>query len=363
MNLPVDALSGRLQLRCGRSLPTIRSSRREWAATLGRGRPAAMLPQLLSSVYTLCGDAHRLACQHAVDAANGIGFEATPAVQQALQVDTLREQLRRLWLDWPAALAPGMAVDMSVLAGCAVLHAAGPVEASRSWVEQHVLGMSADDWLQQWQASPMAFVTRWAAQGATLPARLLHPVRALALGLRSRPVPLHAHASAIEIERLAHLLRGDVDFALGPTWRSHTAETGPWTRLADPHSVGADSPYGNAWMRLAARVADIAQLVRPGGSAWLAQGSQIIQPGEGVGWCEMARGLLVHWVCVDAEQQVSDCRVIAPTEWNFHPFGAVARSLSLLPADVPAARVRLLAAAYDPCVVIDIETTTESGHA
>jgi len=81
----------------------------------------------------------------------------------------------------------------------------------------------------------------------------------------------------------------------------------------------------------------------------------------------MARGLLIHLVrlapAADSDMaQVADYRIVAPTEWNFHPRGIVARAL----ADMPAPRstvsrqhigrqVAILAAAFDPCVDYRIE--------
>ncbi len=63
----------------------------------------------------------------------------------------------------------------------------------------------------------------------------------------------------------------------------------------------------------------------------------------------MARGLLLHWVALEPDGSVADYRVLAPTEWNFHPGGALARTLAALPADAGDA-ARTLAAAFDPCV-------------
>ena len=127
---PADAadLAGALQLRPGGRLPTISSTRREWAATLGRGRPADSLPGLMSAVFTLCGGAHRVAVGHAVAAARGQAVAVGPAQRQALQVDTLREHLRRLWLDAPRLLQDlspdgAGAPDPAQLAGCPVFGA------------------------------------------------------------------------------------------------------------------------------------------------------------------------------------------------------------------------------------------------
>ena len=91
------------------------------------------------------------------------------------------------------------------------------------------------------------------------------------------------------------------------------------------------------------------------------------KPGPGracaIGWCEMARGLLLHWVQLDPSGQVQDYRVLAPTEWNFHPAGALARAIADLPPhDVASAHI--LAAAYDPCVDCTVlGATIEKEHA
>ena len=42
---------------------------------------------------------------------------------------------------------------------------------------------------------------------------------------------------------------------------------------------------------------------------------------------EMARGLLVHAVRVEGGR-IADYAIVAPTEWNFHPRGALFRELS-----------------------------------
>ncbi len=63
----------------------------------------------------------------------------------------------------------------------------------------------------------------------------------------------------------------------------------------------------------------------------------------------MARGLLLHSVQLDRIATVMEYRVLAPTEWNFHPAGSLGQAVaSLAPDDRDSAR--LLAAAFDPCV-------------
>jgi len=97
----------------------------------------------------------------------------------------------------------------------------------------------------------------------------------------------------------------------------------------------------------------------------LASGAQQVGEGQAIAWCEMARGLLLHWVQLDAQGRVADYRVLAPTEWNFHPQGVLAKALSTLaPQDTASASA--LAAAFDACVDCQVTTAdalTENSHA
>lgn len=356
-------LAGRLAVRPGGALPTIRSTRREWASAIGRGRPARALPDLLGAVFTLCGGAHRVAAGLAIAAAQQGRAEVTPALRTGLRIDTLREHLRRLWLDLPALLHDRPAADLAALASCPLLQHSNVSDEGRRWVEAQVLGLPVADWLAAWQADPGGWAEQWAATAGTGPAHTLAALRPALRGLSQRVVSLQAQGSALELQRLADPLRQEPGFALAPTWRGHTAETGCWTRSADSTLHGADNPAADPWLRLASRVADVARLVAPQGDLWLAQGALALDEHEGLGWCEMARGLLIHWVRLDAQGQVADCRLIAPTEWNFHPYGSAARALAALPADAPDLVVRALVAAYDPCVVVDLDRATEQAHA
>jgi Ni,Fe-hydrogenase I large subunit len=72
---------------------------------------------------------------------------------------------------------------------------------------------------------------------------------------------------------------------------------------------------------------------------------------------EMARGLLVHAVRIE-NGRISRYAIVAPTEWNFHPRGALCRELEGRPVrDAAEARraMTLAAATLDPCVAIETE--------
>ena len=67
---------------------------------------------------------------------------------------------------------------------------------------------------------------------------------------------------------------------------------------------------------------------------------------------ETARGLLLHRARVH-DECVVDYQIVAPTEWNFHPDGALVRGLVGVAAADPAEllrRARLDVHSLDPCV-------------
>jgi hypothetical protein len=82
---------------------------------------------------------------------------------------------------------------------------------------------------------------------------------------------------------------------------------------------------------------------------------------DAIAWVDTARGLLVHRVGL-VDGRVARWQIVAPTEWNFHPRGALATELPGMRARDEATlrrRVSLLAQTLDPCVRFDVEI----GHA
>lgn len=367
--------AGRLMFAAGAS-PPIRGGRPlvqgEVLRRLTEGRRAAMLPDLLGALFSLCGAVHRLTARHAVAAALGLGpTDADNARTTAvLRTATLRDHLQRLALDLPSRVPLGIAGASAWLAEAPMAplpaSAWGPEDGDElaaglrrlaAWLAGHLLGAPAPDWWRAWQNDPTRAAARW-AHGQDHPVARWHAAvyeRAESLRLPCRPLalldgdPVRVRAAMRE---LARALDADAGFAPRPLWLGGTAETGPWTRCLLPSGHAADT----AWLRLASRIADIARIA--GDEQALRHGALALGDGEGIAWSEMARGLLVHWVRLEpgsrdpALARVQACRVLAPTEWNFHPDGGFAHWLSQAAPD--AVSVALAAAALDPCVDFEV---------
>lgn len=348
----LDALAGVLRVRPGAARPqALAGSRPDWAATLGRGKPADLLPGLLSSVFSLCAHAHALCARAAVDAARGI--EAPPSTA-SLRDETLREHLRRLLLDWPTRLAGSPSAEAQrALAACPLLRP-DATDTPADWLERHLLGSRPLDWLAAWDADPHAAIASWRAGRASWLAALMDDLAPIAD--RRLPVasPLRVHADDAGLRALAGRLADEDDFSRLPDLDGRCAETGCWTRLDDAPKA---PPAPTAGARMAARIAETVRLALPDAASRLRSGQLALGPGAGLAWAEMARGLLLHYVELDPTGTVVQrCRVLAPTEWNFHPQGAVAASLETLDRQAPdiALQVAVLMNAWDPCVRYDL---------
>lgn len=386
-------------------------------ARLLRGHTGLALESKLMALFSLCAHAHQRAARLAISAAQPPHAPALPALPaRLLTLETARDHLRSIALDWPGQLAllarpslefieqkqasaqadialTAIQIDaMAWLKTCPLKLAPGDVcatdaqartalQALRTWLETLVLQQPLEDWLTQHRA-PEA-LAHWCAQrSADLPpARFLaacHPV-----GSRLAPplTPLalldpDAPMQTAQLTALAQSIARHADFAQMPTWRGQCHETGAWTRLRHqtPAAGQARQVLTTAWARLAARWLELVELAAAGtapatdepkkrcANAYamgaLASGALPLGAGQAIAWVEMARGLLLHWVQLDEQGQVADYRVVAPTEWNFHRDGALAQALRALPPDDHAS-AWLLGTAYDACVACQVAPSAQ----
>lgn len=372
------AVEGRLLLRPGSAEPIACERPMVGAGLMRRlaeGRRAALMPDLVGSVFALCAHAQRGTARRAVSAA--LALEPEPPAQReaealALALATAREHLQRFALDLPALLPqPGVAPDPAALRDAPVFalppHAdrgalQRAAEALPGWLERRLFGCPPTVWRAQWRAGGGAWLADWAAGQRHALARWFAAVqpRAAALVLPCRPLALldAADGGAADLRALVAALAADADFPERPLWHGAPAESGPWTRHGRADTVAAE---GGVWQRLGARLADLAALAEGEG---LAHGALRLADGEAIAWTEMSRGLLLHWVRLADGPRGADSariggyRVFAPTEWNFHPQGALGRALAEGRFD--AADAKLAALALDPCVRLEVR---EAEHA
>ncbi|MBF0255042.1 MAG: nickel-dependent hydrogenase large subunit, partial [Gammaproteobacteria bacterium] len=342
---------------------------------------AGMMPRL----FSVCATAQSLAAAQALEQAAGV--EIVPAQVRArellLLAETSREHLLRILLGWSAWL--GRAPDAQALSQLGRMRQAwvqvlypqidgfnpggGALQPDRAallalheqlgQMLQGLLGLSPADWLE---LASWSDLQAWMSAGSDSTRGLAQQLcrQMLEEGLQG----LGASSVALLPELAADALRDcfraadAAEFVRAPLWQGQPQETGALQRQqAQPLLVAVRQQQGNGLLsRQLARLCELSQcLLR---MAELIEDLQPSEPsreplqdaGEGLAQVEAARGRLVHWLRME-QGQILDYRILAPTEWNFHPQGPLVQGLKTLPADQRLARLaQLLVDAIDPCV-------------
>jgi coenzyme F420-reducing hydrogenase alpha subunit len=337
----------------------------------------------LPLLYSVCGTAQAIAAVQATEQA----LELTPSLDTVkarafmLAMETAKEHLWRILLDWPLLL--GEAPDHASVAEVTRLQAEArqllnggkkpffygeeieqiqtdkllqTVYNLEMLLQNSIFSLPTEQWLMlndqdallSWIAEKNSVVTRmfsWLAQKGWYGLG-----KSGISGLPSLPEDdLHARLTADL----------DGEFIAAPNWDGECFETTSFTRQIDQGLVKSliwDN--GNGLLtRLVARLVELARM--PGILQSILDDEATCSvvtcsPASGIGLAqvEAARGRLVHRVELDGDI-VRRYQILAPTEWNFHPQGVLAKSLIGLQAgsdDELRQQAQLLINAIDPCV-------------
>lgn len=350
----------------------VASSRPQLADRLLAGKQADAAVALVPQLFSVCGRAQGIAAELALKAARGEpadAAETTLASTHRIEAEIAQEYLWRALLDWPQAVgAPAATAALSELRRAFDADPAGAQAATRdvlrNVVEQGVLGGSAQTWYEHEHVPAFEI---WIAQGRTAAARLLGAVQREGArhGAPAAPaqVPLlPGLTDAGVLSPLAKALAADAHFAREPLFDARPAETGAIGRMqAHPLVAALGAAFGRSTLtRLAARMTELARIAAGIASPAPLCGrlpladSLAISPRRGVGWVETARGVLLHLIELDVGgERVVTYRILAPTEWNFHPRGPLAaglRGAHVTGAAELQQRAGWLVQALDPCV-------------
>ncbi|MCX7892467.1 MAG: nickel-dependent hydrogenase large subunit [Burkholderiales bacterium] len=358
----------------------VRSTRPFAAPRVLAGRRVDEACALVPLFFSVCGRSQAIAAAAACEAALGIAPPPGVAAARALIVagEAMQEYLFRMLIGWPesrgepaaaplvgevrrriaAALAPVAAVARPAAEAPAaglVTQAGESLRDATAEATGAVLGTGAAEWLD---VAERGELDAWAARGDTAAARLAADLLEADPGFGATDVALlPAGATAGLAEGLAEALAGDPTFECAPTWLGGPAETGALARTAGSPGVSAFvARFGRSVLaRVVARVAELARLAS--GTFNAPVGQLALGRGGGIAWVETARGLLIHRAQVK-DNRVDAYRIVAPTEWNFHPRGALPRGLAgvrFAGRDAAARGARMLVDSLDPCVAARIE--------
>ena len=334
----------------------IHSRRPVHAARTLRQRTPAEAEALVGQLFTVCNVAQGLACRHALRQASGGSPDVTPVSdRRALLLETVREHLWRILVDW--AEHTHSVVDADSLRRCRLLADDARADDVARQLRSAVFGIPLQHWLDIEHVSDLL---HWARTNDTIAARMVRSLNRRGWCVAGAcELPFLPETPARDLhETLAS--PGADRFIEQPEWTDGPHETSPLARTQ--HSVlvrSVQSRFGRGL--LARHVALLVELAeapsRLDSPVVRRSASASLPPSTGVAQVDAARGRLVHRVVVD-DGRIQTYQIVAPTEWNFHPHGVLAKGLAALGDDSREQLVEqatLLIKAVDPCVGFELE--------
>lgn len=391
MSDPAGSLNIHLRRSPAGLLCTIDSTRPVSAAAVFVGRTPEETAARLPLLFSVCSRAQAGACAGAFEQALGVTPSPCSRLRRAVTIatETSREHLWRILLDWPHLL--GEPAERETMASVLALsnriqsHLDPKGELFRvggdasdilpprvtqlaaeltDLLSRQVFGMSPAAWASE--ITNGAALEHWCTATTTGAARLLRSVFE-ADETRLGQTTVTELPEIPDAELIARLTGATAaDFIARPTWEGQPRETSPFTRtLAIALIQSLIERHGRGLLaRLAAQLLEVATALSwlsldPGTRDHGTEGTAPAPDGIGLGRAQAARGQLIHLVRVTAGR-VRDYRILAPTEWNFHPQGVVAQGLTALPPTSEAAlrrQANLLITAIDPCVAFELQVS------
>jgi coenzyme F420-reducing hydrogenase alpha subunit len=293
------------------------------------GRPVAVVAEAVAALHGLCGQSHAASVHFAAAAARGESLppEETGRWMIRLAAERLAEHVRHL-ITSPDADGP-WAYEPAVLRGA---FAAGQAAARSGTVRPEALSRLLVMVGEGRPSTPCG-------AGGPSPA------------MTTRATPADVLSPSDDAAVIA-ALAADPGFIRAPHLPGRVPETGPAAR----HGISAADPDAAADARIAEIRDAAALLLDPAAAApvgWITAGPA--GPAAGYAAAETPRGRLYYRLALDGAGNLRDARVLAPTEWNFHPAGPMVRALTgFRPGSNPVAAITRRAAAFDPCVALRV---------
>ncbi len=390
-------------LSSGKKEVTILNNRPVHAAKLLVGKTIDEALTIIPLLYHVCGKAQGSAAIDALQAATNTRSDETTYLSRTVlsDVELIREHLLRIFLDWPSLLEEDECthdtsqqmsefMQFSSRFEAALFRSEKPFSLEtvaipernllfkslgdlENFLETHIYGCLPDLWLK---AKARDVIFHWMRQEKCFPARSCAVILEKGWAQEGQTVipflpKLTAHQCASLLFPNNHLQSDE--FIASPIWEGLPHETSalsrchqhPLLKLLLAHcGTGLLTRHVSRLVELAlifARIKHmIGQLVSPSLPTQIRRDTSISTTTDiGVGMVEASRGILIHGAFLEGKL-IKDYKILAPTEWNFHPEGVLASALLNIKGTDEAHIKRianLLIPAIDPCTKTSLEVT------
>ncbi len=341
----------------------VKSTRPQAYRILKGGLPDNVV-RLIPTLFSVCGKAQQAAAIAAVSAAQGCILQKNITLERNVACEAMQEHLWRLLLDWPKLLGLQQGQQQFVRwHGALNAIAAGQGDAVNLLADlrQVLLGMTDAEWKQ---LDSYAKWVEWQNRGQGL----LAPVFANLdckenesnFVVEPSICALMTTWNASDVWKFysGHF---DHEFAAMPQYDGKPLETGELAHNQHTpliQDVLRKHP-GRLLARVIARLVDLLDSAEALAHENISNRVQSIAAADstGLSLVKTARGMLMHYVRIGVGR-VAEYLTIAPTEWNFHPQGALVTGLTgLKENDVERLMdtVKTYVLSLDPCVEYEIE--------
>jgi len=341
----------------------VRSTRPQ-AYRLLAGRLPENAIRLVPLLFSVCGKAQQAAAIVAISAAQGMATPQSATLERSVICEAMQEHLWRLLLDWPKQLGLPPAQQQFVRWHGelnAIVAGDGNAQNLRAELQRELLGVTDAAWDTP---DSYAEMSKWwnAGQGlcAAVFAALDEKEKLLNFVGETQACDLMPQWSAPDIlQRYTGCF--DHKFAAMPQQGGKALETGAlahWHHLSLLQDTLRIRP-SRLLARLIARLLDLLDSAEAlAHENWTGR-IQAVTAADGAGLAVVrtARGMLMHHIRIGAER-VTEYLIVAPTEWNFHPQGALPGGLiGLKESDARRLMetVKHYVLSLDPCVEFEVE--------
>ncbi len=347
------------------------------------GKSPHQVLSMIPLMYNICGIAQARTSLLAIQRC--LSIELDPAMEIArdmlVLVENAREHLFRIFIDWPkllelskdmspppssmhlisefkrALFTDDKAFELSSQLNPDSIYLSGLINQLELELQQKVFDISTQNWLA---ISDIDGLNQWMSECNGLAA---NAIRAISdQGWNSQGYSDCPHLPELDADDLLKRLNtDDADkFITKPDWQGVLYETTALTRQQNRGVIPElTREFGNALItRWVARLVELASIPQQLKQLLLQlEGNHqatIADTGRrpGIAQTEAARGRLIHRVEID-QNRVRHYQILAPTEWNFHPRGLIAKSLGNIKANSSRQLEQLaglIINAIDPCV-------------
>ncbi|RKZ70240.1 MAG: hypothetical protein DRQ44_01250 [Gammaproteobacteria bacterium] len=361
------------------------SSRPLHATKLFIGKTPEQVLDIIPLLFSICGIAQSRAALTVIE--QNLKIDSEPEMETArdmlVLVENAKEHLFRLFIDWPqlfnlktdnnnlpyisqmlggfkaALFHNGEALSLDSKLNARFNDVDYLIDQLDQYLQQHVFCQTTQDWLKmtdihalhQWSqqcdsiaANSINFICEqgWASQGLT----------------DCKQLPELDEAYLLEKFNTSNAEQ----FIAQPQWQGQCYETTTLSRQFEQPLIQAlrqefDNTLITRWVARLVELANIPQQLRKMSHQLTntADKAMVKNTVPGMTQIEAARGRLIHHVKIE-QGVISKYQILAPTEWNFHPQGLVAKSLGSLAnndnhnKDELEQLAHLVINAIDPCV-------------